>query len=245
MASPHRYRILVADTAAFVRHVAMDRIAEEVWTVDEVVDEIRDASARAFVAALPYPIRRREPDDAAVALAAAAARRTGDLVSLSNTDFRILALAVSFHRELHGPDSVPDLSLLEPESDVVLNPPNSTPSNPTGWVYDSRDEQQQQQEQEEEQEEEEEEEQEQQQGGGGEEDDDDDDEAREDGEEEEENPTGEYGWITPANVGRVRKADVGGGAEGDVDSALRAQVACLTLDFAIQNVLLRLRSEEH
>ncbi len=52
---------LVADSAAFLKCAPLERMAERIFTISDVVDEIRDAATRQRLAVLPYSIEFREP----------------------------------------------------------------------------------------------------------------------------------------------------------------------------------------
>jgi RNA-binding protein NOB1 len=55
--------VLVVDANALINGVRLEGVAERVVTTAEVLDEIRDAKTRAFVAALPYEIHVMEPSE--------------------------------------------------------------------------------------------------------------------------------------------------------------------------------------
>ena len=52
---------LVADSAAFLKNVDMQNLAHRIFTVKEVINEIRDAATKQRLAVLPYEIYFREP----------------------------------------------------------------------------------------------------------------------------------------------------------------------------------------
>jgi RNA-binding protein NOB1 len=55
--------VLVVDANALINGVRLEGVAERVVTTAEVLDEIRDAKTRAFVASLPYEIHVMEPSE--------------------------------------------------------------------------------------------------------------------------------------------------------------------------------------
>jgi hypothetical protein len=55
--------VLVVDANALINGVRLEGVAERVVTTAEVLDEIRDAKTRAFVASLPYEIHVMEPTE--------------------------------------------------------------------------------------------------------------------------------------------------------------------------------------
>lgn len=52
---------LIADSAAFLRNVDLQNLCNGVFTIREVISEIRDAATRQRLAVLPYEITFREP----------------------------------------------------------------------------------------------------------------------------------------------------------------------------------------
>uniref|UniRef100_A0A8C6Z369 RNA-binding protein NOB1 n=1 Tax=Nothoprocta perdicaria TaxID=30464 RepID=A0A8C6Z369_NOTPE len=75
-----------------------------VYTVPEVVAEIRDKATRRRLAALPYELRFRRPRPDCVRLVTDFARKTGDYPSLSATDLQVLALTYELEAETVGPE---------------------------------------------------------------------------------------------------------------------------------------------
>ena len=52
---------LVADSGAFLKNIQLQEIAERIFTIREVVHEIKDAVTKQRLAVLPYTIEFREP----------------------------------------------------------------------------------------------------------------------------------------------------------------------------------------
>ncbi|KAI9344298.1 Nin one binding Zn-ribbon like-domain-containing protein [Obelidium mucronatum] len=121
---------LVADTAAFIRGVRLDLLADEVVTVDEVLLEVRDQAARAnlALAVALAGVKTRRPSDESIAAVAAFARKTGDFGVLSRTDVKVLALAWMLEVEKNGRANV-----------------RAEPVRPTPFVARKKNQQQQQQ----------------------------------------------------------------------------------------------------
>ena len=53
--------VLVADSAAFLKNVPLQNMAKNVYTISEVVGEIKSAAVRQSLAVLPYEITFRVP----------------------------------------------------------------------------------------------------------------------------------------------------------------------------------------
>ena len=53
--------VLVADSAAFLKNVPLQNMAKNIYTISEVVGEIKSAAVRQRLAVLPYEITFRVP----------------------------------------------------------------------------------------------------------------------------------------------------------------------------------------
>ena len=70
-----------------------------VVTVPEVLKEIKDESARAYLESLPFELEVRESEPADFDRVKAFAKETGDLKTLSWVDMKVIALGVTLARE--------------------------------------------------------------------------------------------------------------------------------------------------
>ena len=57
---------IVADSAAFLKNAPLHELCENVYAVEDVVTEIRDAATRQRLAVLPYKINFKEPSTEAI-----------------------------------------------------------------------------------------------------------------------------------------------------------------------------------
>uniref|UniRef100_A0A8B9NR34 RNA-binding protein NOB1 n=1 Tax=Apteryx owenii TaxID=8824 RepID=A0A8B9NR34_APTOW len=117
---------VVADAGAFLRAAPLQDIAQSVYTVPEVVAEIRDKPTRRRLAALPYELRFRRPRPDYVRLVTDFSKKTGDYPSLSATDLQVLALTYQLEAETVGPDRL----RREPEDKVRLSSTRQHPEAP-------------------------------------------------------------------------------------------------------------------
>ncbi|XP_020844735.1 RNA-binding protein NOB1 isoform X3 [Phascolarctos cinereus] len=205
---------VVADAGAFLRDAALQDIGKTIYTIREVVTEIRDKATRRRLAVLPYKLHFKEPCPEYVRLVTEFSKKTGDYPSLSATDIQVLALTYQLEAELVG---VAHLKK-EPEAKVKVSSSVLHPENPLhipGFYLPSKAGEDQSVLSEEEENERGEESE-----GGAEEDEDDEDE--------------DGGWITPSNIKQVQQE------LGQCDSPGDVQVGCVTTDFAMQNVLLQM-----
>ncbi len=54
-------KYLVIDTGALIKGVRLERLASHFYTIQEVLNEVRDRQARHFLASFPFEIKVREP----------------------------------------------------------------------------------------------------------------------------------------------------------------------------------------
>ncbi|XP_070764324.1 RNA-binding protein NOB1 isoform X2 [Enoplosus armatus] len=249
---------VVADAGAFLKKASLQDIGRNIYTLKDVVDEIRDKPTRRSLAFLPYQLNFREPRPEHVRLVTEFSKKTGDFPSLSATDIKVLALTYQLELEHVGSQH------LKKEPEVKVNVRSTqrhpeTPVNIAGFHFpskpvDSSNVQQTQRETE-------------TSNPAGsdefnsfhfwreplpsidrelldlltdepedqsdEEDKENEPEDEEEEEEEEEDDDG-GGWITPSNIKQVKMDSADWTAPADVT------VGCLTTDFAMQNVLIQI-----
>nr|BAC35627.1 unnamed protein product [Mus musculus] len=93
---------VVADAGAFLRDAPLQDIGKNIYTIREVVREIRDKATRRRLAVLPYQLRFKEPLPEYVRLVTEFSKKTGDYPSLSATDIQVLALTYQLEAEFVG-----------------------------------------------------------------------------------------------------------------------------------------------
>nr|XP_026260275.1 RNA-binding protein NOB1 isoform X1 [Urocitellus parryii] len=115
---------VVADAGAFLRDAALQDIGKNIYTIREVVSEIRDKATRRRLAVLPYELRFKQPfpeyvrlgeclcpsivreagvpSPQATCLVTEFSKKTGDYPSLSATDIQVLALTYQLEAEFVG-----------------------------------------------------------------------------------------------------------------------------------------------
>ncbi|KAF0690509.1 Aste57867_18099 [Aphanomyces stellatus] len=93
---------LVIDAGALIKCTDLTNVAENLWTTNDVLAEIKDSKARRFVARLPVDLQTRDPSEKDMEAVVNFSRLTGDFQFLSLTDLRIMALAYMFERETNG-----------------------------------------------------------------------------------------------------------------------------------------------
>uniref|UniRef100_A0A8D1DK50 RNA-binding protein NOB1 n=1 Tax=Sus scrofa TaxID=9823 RepID=A0A8D1DK50_PIG len=93
---------VVADAGAFLQNAALQDIGKNIYTIRDVVSEIRDKATRRRLAVLPYELRFKEPFPEYVRLVTEFSKKTGDYPSLSATDIQVLALTYQLEAEFVG-----------------------------------------------------------------------------------------------------------------------------------------------
>ncbi|OQV23509.1 putative 20S-pre-rRNA D-site endonuclease nob1 [Hypsibius exemplaris] len=93
---------LVVDAGGFIRNVAIQNLGEKIYTLPEVVAEIRDRATKERLAVLPYELIFREPPPELIKMVSDFAKKTGDYASLSATDIKVIALTLLLEKEHLG-----------------------------------------------------------------------------------------------------------------------------------------------
>ncbi|KAM9302434.1 RNA-binding protein NOB1 [Gastrophryne carolinensis] len=122
-----RVQHVVADSGAFLRNAVLQDIGAHIYSVREVVDEIRDKPTRRRLAVLPYELLLREPRPEAVHIVTEFSKKTGDYGSLSATDIKVLALTFQLEADHVGKDHL----RTEPPNKVSVT---TTPRHPEAPV---------------------------------------------------------------------------------------------------------------
>ncbi|KAL2652885.1 hypothetical protein R1flu_021013 [Riccia fluitans] len=100
-------KTVVVDANAIIGGgVRLARIADQLFTVREVLAEVRDPASRFHLATLPVEIKCLEPSEDALTKVAQFARATGDVQSLSEVDMKLIALTYTLEAQVHGTDHI-------------------------------------------------------------------------------------------------------------------------------------------
>ncbi|CAF0770329.1 unnamed protein product [Rotaria sordida] len=250
-----RVNHLVVDSSAFIRQAPLHNLTDVVYTVEDVVNEIRDIKTRESLNVVLYTLKFKEPSVDAIRFVTNYAKKTGDYAFLSAVDLRLLALTYQLYQEIVGTENLN----LEPKINTTI--PNSSVSfgnagvKLAGFIFPKNEEKNDDQnsdkpttenqiEKEDEIIENNNEEEE--------EDNDDDDVQSFVTAVENENDITESindlhlghdddGWITPSNIKTVKsKALDNGTSENSETIQETLPVACITTDFSMQNVLIQM-----
>ncbi|KAK3707992.1 hypothetical protein QZH41_010738 [Actinostola sp. cb2023] len=93
---------LVVDAAGFIKHVELQSIGKRIYTLQEVVQEIKDPTTRQRLAVLPYEVTFKQPSTVAIKAVTDFSKLTGDFKVLSAVDLRVLALTYQLEKECCG-----------------------------------------------------------------------------------------------------------------------------------------------
>jgi len=83
---------LVIDTAGFIRNAPLQEFGQNLITLSEVTEEIRDKETKQRLRCLPYQLQFMEPDPESIKFVTDFSKKTGDYASLSATDIKVIAL---------------------------------------------------------------------------------------------------------------------------------------------------------
>uniref|UniRef100_A0A914D4Q9 RNA-binding protein NOB1 n=1 Tax=Acrobeloides nanus TaxID=290746 RepID=A0A914D4Q9_9BILA len=191
---------LVVDTGGFIKNAKIIDIGAVIYTISEVISEIKDKATRQRLECLPYTLNLKQPSQESLKNVTEISKKTGDYSSLSLTDLKVIALTHDLHIEHCGSaginyDVKPNIQTVERQSQKL-------DANLPGF-HDRQKEASA---------------------------DDEDSEDEYDSEEDDE------GWVNEENFQEV----VGNSEHGEVKNE-KMTVACLSTDFAIQNVLLHMK----
>ncbi|EGF81804.1 hypothetical protein BATDEDRAFT_10084 [Batrachochytrium dendrobatidis JAM81] len=216
---------LIVDSGPLIKGHQLVHLANSFYTVREVLDEIKDQNTRDMVASLPFDLVVRNPSSEAVAAVAAFSKKTGDYTSMSTTDMKILALTWMIEKETNGLSHIRSQPLHAMTSNGTNNDAKPVPKpalqktqniavdqnvEPLVEAVKSKSS---------------------------------DNVTKTNSKKKQAKVAAEMdddaGWITPQNIAKHKAKDLYGSIS--VKNAAKApSVACMTTDFAMQNVLLQM-----
>ncbi|AWP01024.1 putative RNA-binding protein NOB1-like [Scophthalmus maximus] len=136
--APSLVEHVVADAGAFLKKAPLQEIGSNIYTLRDVVDEIRDKPTRRSLAFLPYQLKFKEPNPEHIRHVTEFSKKTGDYPSLSATDIKVLALTYQLELEHVGSGHLRS----EPEVKVNVHSTQrhpETPVNVAGFHFPSKD----------------------------------------------------------------------------------------------------------
>lgn len=89
---------LVLDSGAFISGSHIQDVGENMYTIREVIDEIKDKATRQRLMCLPYQLNFMEPDQRDIKFVIDFSKKSGHFDSLSVVDIKVLALVCQLQR---------------------------------------------------------------------------------------------------------------------------------------------------
>ncbi|KAI8519970.1 Nin1 binding protein [Branchiostoma belcheri] len=128
---------VVVDSGAFIRNAPIRDIAENVYSLQGVVSEIRDKETRQRLEVLPYQIVFKEPSVENVRQVTEFSKKTGDYPSLSAVDIKVLALTLQLEKQHVGTEHIKTVPEKKPTYFASQKPLERVTDLP-GWVVTPR-----------------------------------------------------------------------------------------------------------
>lgn len=227
---------LVVDSGAFIKNVPLQEYAENIYTVDGAIKEIRDKDTRQRLQFLPYTLRVKEPTPDAYKHVLEFSKKTGDFATLSATDLQIIALTYQLEKENLG-----TVHLKAEPSIKVTGKPSVTDNQLSGFYFPKQVKNGAEHDSSNDLSSDEEHETKERSTVSNQEVCDSNKELKNEGyieneTDEKSSDTDDEGWITSKNIEDIQKKM----GTLTFDENLNVCVACITTDFAVQNVLLQI-----
>ena len=86
-----RVKHLIVDSGAIIKEVPLHDLADNLWTIPDVIQEIKDRRARHVLQSLPKKLQLKEPSPQALKAIVQFSRLTGDFRSISDADIKVCA----------------------------------------------------------------------------------------------------------------------------------------------------------
>ncbi|XP_052062983.1 RNA-binding protein NOB1-like [Mytilus californianus] len=118
---------VIADAGAFIRNAPLQSIGEHIYTIPEVVKEIKDKATLQRLQVLPYKIEYRTPSQESLQIVSNFSKKTGDYKSLSAVDIKVMALTYQLEKEHVGSEHIKTV----PERKIEWNATTKMLEKPT------------------------------------------------------------------------------------------------------------------
>ncbi|XP_050428781.1 RNA-binding protein NOB1 [Adelges cooleyi] len=123
---------LIVDTAGFIDKAPLQDFGTNIYTIQEVVNEVTNKRQKTDLSVLPYSLNISTVFPENIQFVIDFSKKTGDFPNLSVTDIKVIALTFQIHKENYGVDGLKD----EPDSkSVVFDKPASNDNKLIGF-YD-------------------------------------------------------------------------------------------------------------
>merc|ERR1712018_167278 len=118
---------VIVDSGAFIKDAPLREIGEHIYTIRDVVTEIRDKATRARLQVLPYDLLFREPSAESIRTVTEFSKKTGDYASLSAVDLRLIALTYQLEKQFVGDEHIQTV----PRREISFTTTKKTLEKPT------------------------------------------------------------------------------------------------------------------
>jgi RNA-binding protein NOB1 len=123
---------LIVDTAGFIDKAPLQDYGLNIYTIQEVINEVTNKRQKTDLSVLPYTLNIETVFPEHIQFVVNFSKKTGDYPNLSVTDIKVIALAYQIHKEKYGTDNLKT----EPDSkSVVFGKPAAVNENTIGF-YD-------------------------------------------------------------------------------------------------------------
>ncbi|XP_046466111.1 RNA-binding protein NOB1 [Neodiprion pinetum] len=141
MKSDAKVEYLIVDTSAFIRNAAIQDIAANVITPQDVVNEITNKRQLRRLVVLPYDLIIKDVFPENIHFVTEFSKKTGDYRSLSATDIKVIALTYQLEKEKVGTQHLKDVPITPVKPDISINLPDNYSHNVAGFFLPDNDKQ--------------------------------------------------------------------------------------------------------
>ncbi|XP_044761214.1 RNA-binding protein NOB1 [Coccinella septempunctata] len=133
---------LVVDTTAFLQNTPLHHYADNIYTCQEVVDEVTNKRQRHRLLVLPYDLKVKTVFTENLDAVMEFSKKTGDYASLSLTDLKVMALTYQLEKEKVGTDHIRTAPLFSKSVNFEMSKkkPTDIRCNLPGWYHPKSDE---------------------------------------------------------------------------------------------------------
>lgn len=111
---------LIVDTAGFIDQAPLQDFGVNIYTIQEVLNEVKNKRQKTNLSVLPYTLAIETVFPEHIQFVVDFSKKTGDYPNLSITDIKVIALAYQIHKEKYG---VNDLKIKPDVKSVVFEKP--------------------------------------------------------------------------------------------------------------------------
>ncbi|XP_044268253.1 RNA-binding protein NOB1 [Tribolium madens] len=124
---------LVVDTTAFIQNAPLQDVAEKMVTCQSVVDEILNKRQLKRLVVLPYDLQVKEVFPENIKIVTEFAKKTGDYPSLSATDIQVMALSYQIEKEMVGVEHLRSEPVFQRTVNITTGPTRDLHPDVTGF----------------------------------------------------------------------------------------------------------------